>query len=303
MIRRWRRLGHVYAPKGEKPFLISHASVPFAEPLGGSLVRIWFSPRDALNRSHVASLVADFSDEKPRILSLDDAPVLGPGERGGFDDAGAMMSWIAGPPADRRLFYIGWTIRTSVPFHVAIGVAHARGDRWERQRAPLLDRGNDIPLFCSNPCVLYEDGTWQMWYLDGLGWNEAPDGRLSASYNVCRATSQNGTQWADLGRVAIPLEADEYAIARPSVRATPDGYAMWFCARTLRAPYRIGAARSRDGLHWTRAPELAVIAGQPEAWESDMSAYPHVFECNGKTWMLYCGNGFGRSGFGLAVLD
>ncbi len=34
-----------------------------------------------------------------------------------------------------------------------------------------------------------------------------------------------------------------------------------------------------------------------------MVAYPHVFEHRGARWMLYCGNGFGRTGFGLAVWE
>jgi len=36
----WRRLGHVYAPRGERDFLVSHASVPYAEKLGGDGVAV-----------------------------------------------------------------------------------------------------------------------------------------------------------------------------------------------------------------------------------------------------------------------
>ena len=34
-----------------------------------------------------------------------------------------------------------------------------------------------------------------------------------------------------------------------------------------------------------------------------MIAYPHVFEADGKIYMLYLGNEVGRYGFGLAVLE
>ena len=38
-------------------------------------------------------------------------------------------------------------------------------------------------------------------------------------------------------------------------------------------------------------------------WDSESIAYPHVFEVDGKVFMLYLGNEVGRSGFGLAQLE
>ena len=34
-----------------------------------------------------------------------------------------------------------------------------------------------------------------------------------------------------------------------------------------------------------------------------MIEYPHVFDHNGKRHMLYNGNNYGKTGFGLAVLE
>jgi hypothetical protein len=39
-----------------------------------------------------------------------------------------------------------------------------------------------------------------------------------------------------------------------------------------------------------------------DAWDSDMMCYPNTFECDGKIYLLYNGNEFGRHGFGLAKL-
>ena len=67
--------------------------------------------------------------------------------------------------------------------------------------------------------------------------------------------------------------------------------------------YRIGHAWSDDKLNWNRDdenPELKITAGD---WDSDMLCYPHVFECDGKVYLLYNGNDFGRCGFGLAELE
>jgi hypothetical protein len=38
-----------------------------------------------------------------------------------------------------------------------------------------------------------------------------------------------------------------------------------------------------------------------DGWDSEMIEYPFVFKHDGLRYMLYNGNGYGRSGFGLAV--
>lgn len=301
---RWRRLGRLVASEGQKPWMVSHASVPFAEALPDGLHRIWFTPRDAAGRSHVAWVVVDL--ERPQqILDLASAPALGPGPLGQFDDGGAMMSWLLEWQGHRLLYYVGWSLRGSVPYHVAIGLAQAgQTALWQRHPGPVLERGPDDPWFCSNPCIL-PDATGEglrAWYLGGLGWEETPRG-LSPSYHVCHARSADGMRWTERGCVVLPLEGDDFAIARPCVVRGAEGYAMWYCVRTRERAYRLGAAVSADGLRWERRPELAELLPAETGWDSEMIAYPHVFDHAGARWMLYCGNGFGRSGFGLAVWE
>jgi hypothetical protein len=284
--------------------MMSHASVPFAEPLPDGLQRIWFSPRDDANRSYVGWLIIDLT-RPDQIIDLASTPVLQPGAKGTFDDCGAMMSWLVDRADRRLLYYIGWNTRATVPFHVSIGLAEGPagpGLSDLRPRAgPILDRTLSDPLFCSNPCVLIDGDRYRMWYLSGLDWR-ATAGTYSASYHICHAWSDDGVCWVDRGRVVLPLEGDEFAIARPSVLRQGAGYRMWFCARTQQRAYRIGSALSADGLHWERDPS-GQLPPNESGWDADMTAYPHVFEHAGARWMLYCGNGFGRSGFGLAVWE
>ena len=35
-------------------------------------------------------------------------------------------------------------------------------------------------------------------------------------------------------------------------------------------------------------------------WDQNMQCYPHISECDGRTFLLYNGNEFGRFGFGAA---
>ena len=54
----------------------------------------------------------------------------------------------------------------------------------------------------------------------------------------------------------------------------------------------------------TSRPETSTVGidVSPSGWDSDMIEYPVVFDVAGRHYMLYNGNGFGRTGMGLAVL-
>ena len=66
--------------------------------------------------------------------------------------------------------------------------------------------------------------------------------------------------------------------------------------------YRLGYAYSSDLINWTRADNEVGIEASEGEWDSNMMCYPHLFHCNGKAYLLYNGNEFGRYGFGLAEL-
>src|SRR6185295_13449940 len=86
---RWRKLGRMFGGEGQCPWMTSHAQVPFAERIDGDLYRIYFTSRDARNRSHIGWLDLDITRPN-RILRLAETPLLAPGTRGRFDDCGAM---------------------------------------------------------------------------------------------------------------------------------------------------------------------------------------------------------------------
>ena len=70
-----------------------------------------------------------------------------------------------------------------------------------------------------------------------------------------------------------------------------------------RQSYRLGYAESVDGINWVRKDNEVGIERSKNGWDSEMIEYCHVYEHKGKKHMLYNGNGFGRSGFGYAVLE
>ncbi|WP_235964892.1 glycoside hydrolase family protein [Caenimonas soli] len=280
----------------------SHAAVPIAEALGGDLFRIYFSTRDSANRSHTGSLVLDIT-RPTQVIEIAPDPVLVPGELGEFDDSGAMASWLTQSAGRRHLYYIGWNLGVTVPFRNSIGLATSDGGSSFSRFAngPIVDRTMTEPHFCASCCVLEEKGFWRMWYLSCTGWSGAP-GQPRHSYHIKYAESRDGIHWLREGSVAIDFSGPgEYAISRPCVLRDGDLWKMWYSHRG--EAYRIGYAESPDGRTWLRKDSESGIDVSASGWDSEMIEYPFVFDHRGKRYMLYNGNGYGKTGFGLAVLE
>jgi hypothetical protein len=298
---RWEKLGRIFCPSGEKAWMQSHAAVPFAENLEDNCYRIYFTTRDSKNRSHVAYVDMDILNPS-KVLGVCRSPVLSPGPLGAFDDSGAMGSWLVRRGEVRYLYYQGWNLGVTVPFRNSIGLAISEGvsDFSRYCPGPILDRTMFEPHFTATPCVIFDRQKWRMWYLSCTEWflsNNVPKHK----YHIKYAESVDGINWERQGIVAIDYKDEsEYAIARPSVIKTGSDWEMWFSCRGNK--YRIGYARSIDGVHWERNDSDSGIDVSTEGWDSEMIEYPFVFDHKGQRYLLYNGNGYGKTGFGLAVL-
>jgi hypothetical protein len=298
---RWTRRGLLYAPSGEKPWARSHASLPVALPLHGTVCRVYFAARDEHQRSSVGWVEADLATGE--VLREADEPVLAPGPLGCFDDHGVYPASIVAHGGELRMYYIGWNPGARPPlFYATIGLAVSDdGGLTFRKafRAPILARGEHDPCLVTSPFVMEDAGRWRMWYVSGFRWEDTPEG-LQSYYHVKYAESDDGVAWRREGKVAIELRPGERNIARPCVRREGGTYRMWYSANWGEG-YRIGYAESADGVEWTRQDGEAGIAPAGEGWDGEALAYPWVGTVGGTRWMLYNGNGFGRTGFGLAA--
>jgi hypothetical protein len=153
-----------------------------------------------------------------------------------------------------------------------------------------------------------------MWYIFGTAWKkystEMPPDRI---YKIGHAVSQDGVVWQknEEGRqiVSDSLGGDE-SQALPTVIKIGDRFHMLFCYRqsfdfrkNMSRGYRIGHAFSDDLRNWVRDDTNAGIDVSLGNWDSEMLCYPHLFEMDGEVYLMYNGNEFGRSGFGLAKLE
>ena len=113
------------------------------------------------------------------------------------------------------------------------------------------------------------------------------------------AESEDGITWIPRdGSVIEGANDKEYAFTIPSILHDSHQYHMWYAFRG--DAYRIGYACSDDGITWARDDEQCGLKPTGEGWESESVAYPFVFEHGGHRYMLYNGNDYGRTGFGLA---
>lgn len=299
---KWKKLGRIFCPSGEEAWMKSHAAVPFAENLEKDLYRIYFTTRDAINRSHIAYIDINILNPS-KIIEVSKGPVVSPGSLGTFDDSGAMGSWLVKQGDVRYLYYQGWNLGTTVPFRNSIGLAISDGgSNFTRYcPGPILDRTMFEPHFTATPCVVVDGQKWRMWYLSCTEWfleNNSPKHK----YHIKYAESVDGINWQRQGIVAIDYKnTSEYAISRPSVIKNKSGWEMWFSCRGDR--YRMGYAQSADGIHWERNDFYAGIDVSADGWDSEMVEYPFIFDHKGQRYMLYNGNGYGKTGFGLAVLE
>jgi hypothetical protein len=297
----WRRLGRLALDTSRASWAATHAALPVVEPIDANRFALYLSLRDREGRARIGRSVLTMSDA-PRLEPLDPDPVLDLGPLGAFDDSGVTTSCLVTAGRDRLLYYTGWSRGVTVPFYLAASVAISQdGGPFERvSLAPLLERSAVDPFLTASPFVLVGHGRWRMWYVSATEWRNT-GASPRHYYHIRYAESADGLVWQRDGRVCVDYETDdEHAFARPWVMRDADLYRMWFAVRGER--YRIALAESSDGVAWTRRDQLGLTAGTAE-WESDMVEYPCVFDWHGRRFMLYNGNGYGRSGVGVAVLE
>jgi hypothetical protein len=291
----------LYAPDGNQPWARSHAALPTPVQIGPDRYRFFVNTRDADNRSHVAWVDVDLAD-KPKVVAEAKEPALVPGRPGSFDQDGIGIGSLVLSEDELRLYYMGWKLKTDVPWQNTIGLARSRPpfSAFERYSSgPILDCSIEDPYTLSYPWVVrLGPDEWRMWY----GSNLIPTTSANDMQHVIKAArSRDGIRWQRDGATAVGFAApDEYALARPTVVEVGGGLVMCFACRGER--YRIGAAMSADGVQWKRADGIG-LGPAAAGWDSEMTCYPALFRHRGRLWLAYNGNGYGATGFGLALWD
>lgn len=300
----WTKLGNIFSP--EEHGLISHAQVPtvHVSPEG---ICVYFSSRNEEGKSLPYRAVFHL-DDPTKLIEFSQAPIMDFGQPGTFDDDGVMPSAIVEQKGDLLMYYSGWNQRVKTPYHNATGLARSTdgGKTFNRvYEGPVMDRTPTEPYVAVTPSLLKEESIWKIWYVSGIRWKLIED-KYEPIYVIKYATSDDGIHWERPPGICIKQHHDEEAFSHPSVIKMNGQYHMWYCYRGSRDyrdganSYRMGYAISDNGIEWERQDNQNIISPSEDGWDSKMVCYPFVFILRDQLYMVYNGNGFGTSGFGLA---
>lgn len=298
---KWKKLGQIFVPNNNYYWMVSHAANTVAEHLYADVFKIYFSCRDKNQRSYIGFIEVDIKSPF-KIFKISDKPLLAPGEIGLFDDSGVSLSCIKKIGHKKFMYYLGWNLGVTVPWRNSIGLAiyNEQTKEFEKyKKAPIIDRNEVDPYSVSYPFVLDDDGIYRMWYGSNMGWGANQE---DMNHLIKYAESNDAIHWERKGHIALNFKDEkEYAMSRPFVIKENRIYRMWYSYRGKR--YRIGYAESLNGRDWERKDEKVGIDVSEKGWDSEMIEYPFIFDHKGNRYMLYNGNGFGKTGFGIAIFE
>lgn len=320
MSAKWEKLGLVFEPNklAERPsWMVDFAQAPNVI-IFEKHVRVFFCCRsqpDANQQwvSRCAFVDLDRNDLF-RILKIPSEPVIDVGEVGSFDEFGTYPFSVCRDGDDILAVYGGWSRCESVPFNISLGLARSSngGLRFVKQGlGPVLSHSPDEPFTVTSPKLRKYNGTWYLAYTAGRRWISADDGRAEIIYKLRIATSKDCVNWKRLNSdiIASKLGEDE-AQACPDIFFANGKYHMFYCYRhgldfrnNPERTYRIGYASSTNLMNWIRDDSQVDLDISESGWDNEMVAYPTVFELDGTIYMMYAGNGVGKTGFGLARLN
>jgi len=311
----WKKKGLIYCPSGLNGFDVSHCHKPTPLILDEHTVRVYFGVRDSSVKSRTTFVDLDINDLS-KVIYVHNKPTLDLGKIGTFDDSGNNVCSVVRFGELVYMYFIGWNPSTTVHTRNSIGMAISKDNGLTFERpydGSILDRTKDEPYYTGAVDVIRDGDLWKMWYTSGSEW-KILNGKPEIYYHIKYATSVNGIDWKRDNISCIKPKTDLEATARPSVlKEWVNGqeiYRMWYSRRDLldfridkKHDYRAGYAESLDGINWNRMDDQVGIDVSPEGWDSNAIAYPYVIRIKDQLVMFYNGNGFGKTGFGYAVLE
>ena len=138
-----------------------------------------------------------------------------------------------------------------------------------------------------NPCVMYENGKYRMWYAAGQTFEP----------NVlCYAESEDGIHWTKFPgnpvfRCAPENAYEQNRVGGCQVLKEKDGYLMFYIGYRDIDTACICAARSGDGITgWGRVRENPLVTPTPGTWDEHSCYKPTVIRgSDGKYHLWYNG--------------
>lgn len=307
---KWRRYGKIFTPE---EYGFSYAKSPQALEFR-HFIRVYFSDCKKDGDKLISYVCfADFSKDFKEVMRVE-RQIIPDGKLGCFDEHGIFP--FSPLKADGKIlaYTSGWSRRVSVSVDTGIGLAQSldNGETFQRVGdGPVLTSSLREPFLVIDGFVRKFNGLFHMWYIYGEDWKVyKPGADPDRIYKIGHAVSEDGIEWRRDGKRLIEDCIEDESQALPTVAYYNGTYHMFFCWRysydfrtNNRRSYRLGYAKSKDLYSWKRCDECLNFGCSESGWDSEMLCYPNVFIMDNELFLLYNGNGFGKSGFGLAKLE
>lgn len=302
---RWVKKGLVYGPDGRLPWA-RHSALQPTPVLRGDRIRVFVGFRDDRGAGSVA-YVDVAADDPSQVLAVSSRPALSPGEPGRFDEDGVLPCAVTEHNGRLRLYYTGYQQNDDprVRFRGFSGLAESvdGGETFTRVlEDPVMPPSDAESLFRVVQSIERDGDRFRAWYVAGSRFVPGPK-KSMAVYDILYTESDDGVTFPDAGVPCVELAPGEYRIGRPWVLRHGAEYEMFYGVEKEGLGYRLGYARSRDGLAWDRRDEEIGIDVSGRGWDSLTIGYPAVVDTAYGRYLFYNGNDFGREGFGYAVLE
>jgi hypothetical protein len=243
-------------------------------------------------------------------------PMLGPSPTGNIRDRGPSFPWVVPRDDGPWLMYYGawgtWAPPKDLSNRTGLAISKDRGLTWSVLDETVLPLGKpgsiDAGLTGSVDVMRTGPQSYMMWYTAGERYQMVGD-VYRGIVHIGMARSTDGIHWQKLPEPALRARLEavpefEAVVSKPSVLVIDGTYHMWFSIFDMKSKgYRLGYARSADGVKWQRYFDRQILPLTPGGFDSENQSYPCVIDMGKQLWMFYTGNAFGATGIGLATLD
>jgi hypothetical protein len=298
---KWEKKGLIFKPEYDFDWMKNSAWVPCVDQIDDDRFKVYFGSRNSDNMTQTGWFIFDIREPR-KVIDVSKEPILKLGPLGSFDDSLVIGCALVNHNGLKYLYYVGWMQGKRVRYYPSIGLAISSdgGKTFQKQsRAPMIERSDSDPYGMASPFVMFDEGIWRLWYASYRRWELRGDDPWS-HYEIRYAESKDGINWDCKNKKCIGSE-DEEAVARPYILKEDGIFKMWYCYRIRYCNYQLGYAESENGEDWELMLDKVGLELSESGPDSEMMAYPCVFEHKGKKYLLYNGNGFGVDGICLAV--
>lgn len=275
----------------------THAAYPVGLHLGSNQWMVYFTMRNQQNQSKIVALNFEWTGNK--LIPTGTRPNTILESSTDFDKDGISMGNILPMGSEYFIYTLNWNLQSDVPWRNTIGMASASSPAgpFVKQNTPTIPLSDINPHSMSYPWVIKIDDKYHCYFGSNGIWGPEKN---DMNHVIKQAISHDGKTWVQQKETLIGITKERTAVSRPTVIPYGDKYLMLFSAKNTQNKYDMHAAISADGNIWTDIELL--IEGQTESWESEERTYPALFTFDNEIYVLYNGNEYGKTGFGLLKL-